>query len=83
MYIYTRIYAGDIGKKELVLLIEESKGGIRPFFILALRLAFWDFVLVLGRRVQLHWPFVLRLGTQGATLHAKFYAKYFPPTVRL
>ena len=31
---------------------------------------------------SVHWPFVLRFGAQCATLHAKFYAEYFPPTVR-
>ena len=30
---------------------------------------------------SVHWPFVLRFGTQGSTLDAKFNAKYFPPTV--
>ena len=31
---------------------------------------------------SIHWPFVLRFGAQCATLHAKFYGEYFPPTVR-
>ena len=31
--------------------------------------------------LSVHWPFVVRFGTQGATLHAKFYAEYFPSTV--
>ena len=30
---------------------------------------------------SVHWPFVLRFWAQCATLHAKFCAKYFPPTV--
>ena len=30
---------------------------------------------------SVHWPSVLHFGTQGATLHAKFYAEHFPPTV--
>ena len=32
---------------------------------------------------SVHGPFVLRFGTQGSTLDAKFYAKCFPPTVTI